>query len=59
MSFVMPLSPYNQDKGGFFKMQGQSPVGSNPGSPANQGADVKMSESEVAENAANLGLKSN
>jgi len=22
MSFVMPLSPYNQDKGGFFKMEG-------------------------------------
>lgn len=53
MSFVMPLSPYNKDNNGFF---------SNPGSPHNQPAaaqDVQMNEQQVAENAANLGLKSN
>ena len=52
MSFVMPLSPYNHDSKGFFKMDGQvsNESSSKPDSPNNQVADVPMTEEEVANN---------
>lgn len=49
MSFVMPLSPYNHDSKGFFKMDGQE-SSSRPDSPNNQVVDVPMTEEEVANN---------
>ena len=52
MSFVLPLSPYNHDSKGFFKMDGQvsNESSSKPDSPNNQVADVPMTEEEVANN---------
>ena len=48
MSSVMPLSPYNQNKNGFFRMAGQSDgsESSRPGSPALPMGDVQMSEDQ-------------
>ena len=63
MSFVMPLSPYNQDKDGFFRMDGQSEGnhGSRPSSPNQMPAalDSNMNEADVANNIPLSNLKSN
>ena len=58
MSFVMPLSPYNQGKDGFFKLPGQSDEseGSRPGSPQN---DVAMGKDSAADNLPLGNIKSN
>ena len=60
MSFVMPLSAYNQDKDGFFKMdgQGEGEHGFRPDSPPNQ-LDANMNADDVANNIPLNTLKSN
>ena len=64
MSFIMPLSPYNEKSGSFFRSGGsaagsQGSGGSRPGSPDMQMGDVPMTEEEVANNFPLQNLKSN
>ena len=63
MSFIMPLSPYNERAGGFFKGSGssgsQGSGGSRSRSPDMQMGDIPMSEEQVANNFPLSNLKSN
>ena len=61
MSFIRPLSPYNQDRQGFFKMpnspgRSQSPNSFGSGSGSNNGDNIEMTEEQAESMASKIPL---